>query len=329
MASEASNAEQKQKDESEFQSWLNQAQKGGKKDLFGKRQSRFVGAEKKQAWWDERNNPYRQQTAQNSVGGQVTGPIVSGTAEEQKGQIAGLNIANIGYGQGLSGVGSDIQRVKELQRARTEGSDPVSEAIRNQKAGNIASTQRNLAASGVKGGVAAGALDEVARRQDADIAASLYGQQAQSIGAERSLASNMLAGTTALMQGGKAEGTAANMPKAPETSGAFGTVICTELYKQGYYTNELYMRDIAYGAWVRSTKPEVYVGYRMWADYVVSGMQKSKLFTKVVALLAVPWAKNMAGESNKLGAFISFIGEPICSIIGTFTIKLGAKYVRG
>lgn len=274
-------------------------------------------------------NTQKQNEINQGVQGYGLGFNLAGSLGEQEKALEGMNLAKVGYGQTLPETGQDIQRVKQLQRARTEGSDPVSEAIRNQKAGNIASMQRNMAASGVKGGVAAGALDEVARRQDADIAASLYGQQGQNIAAERSLASNTLAGTTSLIQGSRAEGAAANMPKAPEPSGVMGTVICTELYNQGYYSSTILMHDIAYGIWIRKHKPEVYIGYRLWADYVVKGMQKSKLFTKIVATIAVPWAKNMAGESNKLGAFISFIGEPICSILGKISIKLGAKYARG
>jgi hypothetical protein len=260
--------------------------------------------------------------------GTPTGTVLSGSAKEQEGQIAGLNLGALGYGQGLGEVGTDIQRVRDLQRSRTEGGDPVSAAIRGQKAGAVANAQRNLAASGVKGGAAAGAIDEIARRHDADIAASLYGQQRQNIADERSLASNMLAGTTALMQGGKGEGAAANMPKAPETSGFMGTVICTELYKQGYLNDDIFLKDIAYGIHLRRTNPNVYYGYRVWAGYVVEAMKKSQLVTKLVAKLAVPWAQNMSGEYNKLGCFISFVGEPICGLIGLFTKKLGVAYAR-
>lgn len=242
------------------------------------------------------------------------------------GKQQGLDLAAKGYGQGLDETGQDIQRVKELQRARTEGSDPISAAIRGQKAGAVANTQRNLAASGVKGGAAAGAIDEISRRHDSDIAASLYGQQAQNIGAERSLASNTLAGTTSLMFGSEGAANADNMPKMPETSGVMGKVICTELYRQGYFDERTYLLDIAYGIHLRKHKPYVYIGYRAWADYVVKAMKKSNLITKLVSTLAVPWAENMAGKSNTLGAIISYIGEPICEVIGK--LNSGVKYVR-
>lgn len=255
------------------------------------------------------------------------GFTLSGTNEEVGQAISGLELANVGYGQNLYQTGEDIQRIKGLQRSRTEGTDPISEAIRNQKAGAVANAQRRAAAGGLAGGAMEGAIQDLERKSNMDVAASLYGQQAQNIAAERSLASNMLSGTNALMQGSRAEGTAANMPTAPQAGGMFGTVICTELYKQGYYTNEIYMHDIAYGVWIRHYKPEVYIGYRLWADYVVAGMQKSNLFTKLVAMIAVPWAKNMAGEYNLVGQITSLVGESICGVLGKLSTKLGAKYV--
>jgi hypothetical protein len=293
--------------------------------IFKKSGSGYVGKEKKA---QIASNNARQAAVNQGVQDYGLGFNFAGSLNEQEKALEGMRLGEVGYGQKLPEIGSDIQRVRDLQRQRTEGSDPVSEAIRNQKAGNMATIQRNMAASGVKGGAVAGALDEVARRQDADIASSMYGQQAQNIGAERSLASNMLAGTTSLIQGSRAEGAAANMPKAPETSGVLGTVICTELWHQGYYSTELYMHDIAYGVWVRKYKPNVYVGYRLWADPVVSLMKKSKLFSRMIATIAVPWARNMAGETNKLGAVVSLIGEPICGVLGLIVTKLGVLYAR-
>lgn len=165
------------------------------------------------------------------------GGILSGTEAEQAGQLAGLNVGNVGYGQGLETTGEDIQRVKELQRQRTaqSGGDPVSAAIMGQKAGSQAVAQRSLAASGVKGGAAAGAVEAIGRQKDADIAASLYGQQRQSIADERSLAGNMLAGQTSLMQGEKAANV--QLPSAP-SSGGGTSFICTMLRSKGLMTSK-------------------------------------------------------------------------------------------
>ena len=156
------------------------------------------------------------------------------TTAEKASQQAGLDLAKTGYGQNLGTTGDDIQRIKELQRQRTgqSGGDPVSAAIMGQQASATANTQRNLAASGVKGGTAAGAIDNISKQQNAEIAASLYGQQRQSIADERSLASNMLGGTTALANGEKAVGTTKDMPDAPDTGG-----MCCFIFLEARYGN--------------------------------------------------------------------------------------------
>lgn len=253
----------------------------------------------------------------------------SGTQEEREKEMSGLETARVGYGQNLFEIGADVNRVRNLQRERTEGSDPISEAIRNQKAGATASASRNLASSGVKGGAAAGAVDSIARTRDADIAASLYGQQANNIAAERSLASNMLAGTTALAKGEKAEGTAINLPNAPTQSGFLGTVICTELYRQGLMSVELYEKDSAYGMDLLCSDYTVVKGYQLWARPLANAMSKSPLLTSIIAPLALKWAKHIAGEEKSLfGSLCVSIGEPLCGIIGKLSNKLGVSYVK-
>lgn len=254
--------------------------------------------------------------------------ILSGSLEEQKGQLAGLNLGNLGYGQSLGETGSDIQRVRALQKQRTEqsGGDPVSAAIMGQKAGQVAGAQRGLAASGVKGGTAQGAISNISRAADADIAASLYGQQRQSISDERSLASNTLAGQTSLMQGEKAANV--QMPAAPQASSWTDSVICTELHRQGLLSNELYARDVVFGKALKAEYPEVIVGYHFLARPVVRWMQKSKLFTKAISYPTVCWATYIATGKSFVGACIFHLGIPLCFYIGLVKFKFsGAKYV--
>lgn len=158
--------------------------------------------------------------------GKVT---LTGSQKEKESQLSGLNLAKLGYGQGLEGTGEDISRIRGQLRDRSNlsGSDPVTAAIMGQKASAMAGAQRSMQSAGVKGGVAAGAADAIGRQRDADIAASLYGQQRQSLADERSLASNTLSGTIALMQGEKGQATAGQMPSAP--SGGGTSFICTML----------------------------------------------------------------------------------------------------
>jgi len=266
------------------------------------------------------------QAGYNNRLGALGGGTIFGTDEEKQHQLAGLEQAKLGYGQGLAQTGQDIQRIRELQQGRTDqsGGDPVSAAIMGQKQGAMANAQRNLASSGVKGGAAAGAIANVERQQNQDIAASLYGQQRQSIADERSLASNTLSGTVAMSEGGKATGTAANMPKAPE-SGGMGTVICTELHRQGIMSDEMYAKEIEYG---KNVDTLVMEGYVFLATPIVKIMQKSKLCTLLCKYPAMAWARDMAGDENILGSLLFMFGVPLCYFVGRIKLSIsGAKYV--
>lgn len=265
-----------------------------------------------------------------AIAGTSNQNILSGTPAEQEGQIAGLNLGNLGYGQGMAETGSDIQRVKELQRARTAqgGGDPVSAAIMGQKAGAEANARRTAQAGGVKGAAAAGAVEAVSRSRQADIDASLYGQQRQSIADERSLASNMLSGQNSLMQGERGVGTSQSMPNSPKASGMMDSVICTELHIQGIMSKELYAKDCEYGRILHNIMPHTIIGYHFWAKPVVKLMQKSKLITKIISYPAMKWAKHIAGEeSSAVGYVCQNIGEPLCNILGRIiTLSYGVKY---
>jgi len=242
---------------------------------------------------------------------------LTGTPQEQAGQLAGLQFGQAGYGANIFETGRDIAGVRDQlkQRAAQGPNDPVSAAIMGQKAGAVAGAQRELNKQGIKGGVAAQASEAVGRQQDAQIASSLYGQQRQSTADLRSLLSGQLAGQTALMSGMKGE--QIQMPEPPKSTGMFGSVICTELYNQGYMPLNTYMLDSQYGAILRVTSPEVIIGYHFWAKPVVKLMKKSTIFTTIVSYPALKWAKHIAGEEPSIfGKLCQLIGEPICGLIG-------------
>jgi hypothetical protein len=252
--------------------------------------------------------------------GKRTGPVLSGSREEQEGQLAGLNLANVIYGQGLGQTGQDVQGIKGRLQSRVEqsGADPVTAAIMGQKASAMAGARRTLAQQGAKGAASAAALEDISRERDQEIAKSLYGQQRQSEQDYRSLIGNMISGSTSLMQGEKAANV--QMPDAPSGGGL--TVICSELFRQGYMPSNLYVRDHFYGDYLRLHNPNVLVGYHFWAKPIVALMKKSKLFTKIVSIPALKWAKHIAGEESSLfGHFCVHVGEPVCAIIGKVVSK--------
>lgn len=97
-----------------------------------------------------------------------------------------------------------------------------------------------------------------------------------------------------------------------------GTVICTELYRQGLMSKEIYQKDQAYGEHFIANDPEVYYGYALWATPIAKGMAKSKLLTNIMKPFALAWANQMAGNNNNLGRAILWIGVPICRLIGRY-----------
>ena len=98
-----------------------------------------------------------------------------------------------------------------------------------------------------------------------------------------------------------------------------GTVICTELNRQGYLPDEVLECERQYVD--KFIDSEVYQGYRIMADPVVRLMQKSKVFTKIVKPLGCAFAYEMAHRVNesikgsKLGKMILKIGIPLCKIV--------------
>lgn len=98
------------------------------------------------------------------------------------------------------------------------------------------------------------------------------------------------------------------------------TVICTELYRQGYLPSEVYALDDH--ALHTDIDEDIYNGYMSWAPYVVKAMKKSWLVTQLVRPFAVGWATHMAHKLDKripdslLGKVVYKIGVPICKRIG-------------
>ncbi|MBA3755621.1 MAG: hypothetical protein H0X02_05070 [Nitrosomonas sp.] len=294
--------------EEQFKQWLDS--KGG-----------YVGKGAKADWWNnQKQGETNQQTMNNifdpsnnsfSVGG--------GSSAEQAGRLEGLQRAKILTGQNPLQIGQDYQQAYGNIKKRTTSSDTGSELLRANKAGAVADARNQLQSQGVKGGAALGAVSQIERAKSYDVNNQLMQNQKQAesdylnatkANANFTQASEMNFGQMAMGKDVKAP------PSNSSGFGGMGTVICTELFKQGHYKLDIYAADQIYGLEMMQNKPHVYWGYRSWADHVVPLMQKSKAFTRCIAFVAVPWAENMAGKKNLVGKIISLIGEPICGIIG-------------
>jgi len=115
-----------------------------------------------------------------------------------------------------------------------------------------------------------------------------------------------------------------------------GTVICSELRKQGKVSQELLDAEAIY-------KPNfswnTYWGYRFWADGIVERMQKSPSFSIFMSYLAIPFLKELAHRvdpkkpKNCFGSLILKIGTPLCKlnykrVMRKQTLLLLDKYVK-
>lgn len=95
-----------------------------------------------------------------------------------------------------------------------------------------------------------------------------------------------------------------------------GTVICTELHRQGYIPKEI--MDYEYLYRIDNIDMPAYIGYRKLADPVVSIMRKSKVITYIVKPFGVGVAYEMAHRANAeikgsiLGSIILYLGLPLC-----------------
>lgn len=103
-----------------------------------------------------------------------------------------------------------------------------------------------------------------------------------------------------------------------------GTIVCTELYRQGFIDRKTKILDHRFGA----TLPlETLAGYRMLFTPVVNTMQKSRIFSNIIRIFLVPVAKDMAArmsptrKRNRFGRIITSLLLPICEAVGWMSSK--------
>lgn len=103
--------------------------------------------------------------------------------------------------------------------------------------------------------------------------------------------------------------------------GGGGKIICNELHRQGYLSDEIIKLDEAYGFQFRRYNFDAYRGYLILARPVVNLMRKNKYITKLVSIVAIPWARYMANAMDSsyapssLGSFINKIGITILPLV--------------
>ena len=129
--------------------------------------------------------------------------------------------------------------------------------------------------------------------------------------------------------------------------GGGGKIICTKLYELGLMDREIYEADQAFGAELVKTHPDIYNGYRAWAEIVVDWMDGNgpnmmpwlpeqrrreitqRWSTSWAKHIATPWAEEMAYQmgqrlvDNSTGKAIMAVGTPICKVVGVWQRVFG------
>ena len=131
--------------------------------------------------------------------------------------------------------------------------------------------------------------------------------------------------------------------------GGGGKIICTKLHELGLMSTDIYLADQAFGAELLRTRPDIYNGYRAWAEIVVDwmsgqgpkmmpwmsdeqfGKSAQRWSTTWAQAIATPWAEHMAykmgviEKDNVTGRMITLVGIPICKAVGVWQRLFGAS----
>jgi hypothetical protein len=94
-----------------------------------------------------------------------------------------------------------------------------------------------------------------------------------------------------------------------------GSVICTELVRQGKLDKSLYEAGHSH---FLSLNPKIVSGYQWWAMPMVTRMQKSEKLSNFFAPIAKARYEYLVNNKKSfLGMLTVFIGHPICFVLGT------------
>lgn len=96
--------------------------------------------------------------------------------------------------------------------------------------------------------------------------------------------------------------------------GGKGTVICTELVRQGLLDKELYEAGTSH---FLSLPHRTVTGYQCWAKKVVPIMQRSRKLSEALVPIAVARYNHITGRNrNAIGLLTVCIAQPVCYAIG-------------
>ncbi len=268
--------------------------------------------------------------AQGASSNVATNPQDQTDARIQKYADRGKKKGEELYGQTSKKTGYAVQDIIRRRKDALNGQDPASTRIREAANNEVRKLRSQSGSDGIN---RSNKEAQVHRNASAASADQLINHQNTQLDKYQDLMGNVASNQGALegAYGGLGAGSQYVAPAVAQKSG--GTIICTELHRQGYMSDETYEADSEYGRFIREFHPHAYIGYLFLAAPIVKIMRRSKLFTKLVSIPAIEWAKHMEfavtyceGRDSFLGRNISRVGIVLCSIVGRYlnTRKLEA-----
>lgn len=110
--------------------------------------------------------------------------------------------------------------------------------------------------------------------------------------------------------------------KTDTSSTKKGTVICTELVRQGLLSEPLYVGGFDHFS---SLSNQTIRGYQVWARKVVPLMVKYPLLAKILAPIGVGRYEFIVSKKLTFWGLVTvYLGQPICYLIGLFVSPFSA-----
>ena len=258
-----------------------------------------------------------QQTMASGIGGAASLALGAPAALKTLGVIGGEKLAPEASAYAASGVGATPEIGAPALMGGTGGID----------GGLLSGTMTGAAVEGTlapaEAATAAGAIGGLAGTAAGETALAT-GATAAAIGAETAAA------TAAASAGELTLDVAAGLGIAellPTIVGVLAWVLCSELVRQGKLAQEIVDHEWEHIRKILTVRE--YLGYRVIADPLVCLMQRSPLFSRLIA----PWIRVFAYEmasrvnpeikGNKFGAFLLWVGLPMCRM--AYDLKFGGE----
>jgi hypothetical protein len=110
--------------------------------------------------------------------------------------------------------------------------------------------------------------------------------------------------------------------KSDTSSVKKGTVICTELVRQGLLSEELYVGGFDHFS---SLSNQTIRGYQVWAKKIVPLMREHRWLAELLAPIGVGRYEFIVNKKITFWGLITvYLGQPICHIIGLFVSPFSA-----